>query len=86
MPEPDDLERTHRVPPTDLLRKRCFAILHEAGIEDRTSRQDLAEWVLKRDVDSWTSLSRFEWMRITDALVGWESVRELRRQSGRLKD
>lgn len=82
----DDLERAHRIPPTEDLRRRCFAILSEAGISDRQSRCDLAEWVLRRDVTTWSDLSRFEWSRLTDALVGWESVRELRRQAGRLKD
>lgn len=76
-------ENPHEPPDRDRLRRRCFAILSEAGLEGREDRKALASFVLGRPVASWSEFDNAEWRRITDACVGWVAFRELRRQSGK---
>lgn len=64
------------------MRGEAFIIVKRWKIDDRESRLQLAEWILKRDVESWSDLSRFEWMRLVDALRGWEAVKVMRTQAG----
>lgn len=77
----DDFER-HRIPTVEKARAECFIIAKRWRIDDRESRLQLAEWVVRRDVESWSDLSRYEWSRLLDALRGWEAVRVMRMQSG----
>jgi hypothetical protein len=66
----------------DQMRRRCFAILSEAKLDQRADRCDLATFILGRKIRSWTEFDKADWRRMTDALVGWVGVREIRRQKG----
>lgn len=55
MPQPDDAT----------LRRKCFAIIGDAGLGD-DDRRDLAGFVLGRDVESFTTLTSAEWLRLAE--------------------
>jgi hypothetical protein len=82
MGKPADDEPAVRVRDTATLRGEAWIIVKRWGIDDRESRLALAEWILRRDVESWNDLRRVEWMRLVDALRGWEAVKVMRVQAG----
>lgn len=68
-------------------RKQFFALLHEAGLDSHdVDRRDLARFILGRRVDSFTSFDVDDWCRMLDAIRGWYSITELRRQRGLHRD
>lgn len=72
----------HGEPDVERMRKRCFALLSEAGLDSRSDRHDLATFVLGRKVRSWTEFDAAEWRRMTDSLAGWFAVQTIRKQKG----
>lgn len=68
-------------------RAKFFVLYKEAGLDgDREARIALARFVLGRPVRSFTELDADDWYRMLDSIVGWFSVRELRRQNGLIDD
>lgn len=60
-------------------RRQCYAIAQQLGLT-REERHELAEMLLKVDLNSWNGLSDSQMERIADALIGAELVIELFRQ------
>jgi hypothetical protein len=61
------------------LERKIYLVAKEIGLE-RSERIELARYLLRRDVSSWTELDPAQVCRIADALEGFQLITELIRQ------
>lgn len=61
--------------------KKAMAMAKELGL-DRDARMELAEYLLRRDIASWTDLEEHQLDRILDAFDGHHYINQLILMSG----
>lgn len=59
-----------------LRRKKMYAVAKEIGLS-RGERIELAQYLLRRDISSWSDLDEDQVCRILDAMEGWLLIETL---------
>lgn len=54
-------------------RRKCHVLVKEIGLT-REERIELAQFLLRRDITSWTQLDDEQNTRLLDALEGWQLI------------
>lgn len=65
--------------PEGARRRKLYMLAKEIGLSD-DERHALAEYLLRRDVDTWKDLDDAQVCRLLDAIEGWSLISELERQ------